>query len=86
MKAITLARVSDKKQDSNEAQLFRTSIELCNCGCATNLNRATTGMARKRDEHREPVIRAFVALPGETLVEVVERRLPGSGLCVINNH
>jgi hypothetical protein len=39
-------------------------------------------MVQKRDEHREPVIRAFVALPEETLVEVVERRLPGSGLCV----
>jgi len=39
-------------------------------------------MVENRDEHREPVIRAFVALPVETLVEVVERRLPGSGLCV----
>lgn len=40
------------------------------------------GMVQNRDEHREPVIRAFVALPVETLVEVAERCLPGSGLCV----
>jgi hypothetical protein len=40
------------------------------------------GMVQYRDEHREPVIRAFVALPVETLVEVTERCLPGSGLCV----
>jgi hypothetical protein len=39
-------------------------------------------MVHNRDEHREPVIRAFVALPVETLVEVTERCLPGSGLCV----
>lgn len=39
-------------------------------------------MAKNRDEHREPVIRAFVALPGETQVEVSARTLPGSGLCV----
>lgn len=40
------------------------------------------GMVQNRDEHREPVIRAFVALPVETLAEVTERCLPGSGLCV----
>lgn len=40
------------------------------------------GMVGNRDEHREPVIRAFVALPMETLVEVIARCLPGSGLCV----
>lgn len=40
------------------------------------------GMVENRDENREPVIRAFVALPVETLVEVTERCLPGSGLCV----
>jgi len=40
------------------------------------------GMVENRDEHREPVIRAFVALPVETLVEVTVRCLPGSGLCV----
>ena len=39
-------------------------------------------MVENRDEHREPVIRAFVALPVETLVEVTARCLPGSGLCV----
>lgn len=40
------------------------------------------GMVDNRNEHREPVIRAFVALPVETLVEVIARCLPGSGLCV----
>jgi hypothetical protein len=40
------------------------------------------GTVQNRDEHREPVIRAFVALPVETLVEVTVRCLPGSGLCV----
>lgn len=40
------------------------------------------GMAQIRDEHRKPVIRAFVALPGETLVGVTVRSLPGSGLSV----
>jgi len=39
-------------------------------------------MVENRDEHKEPVIRAFIALPGETLVEVTERCLPGSGLFV----
>ncbi|OGF67140.1 hypothetical protein A3B01_01525 [Candidatus Nomurabacteria bacterium RIFCSPLOWO2_01_FULL_41_52b] len=39
-------------------------------------------MVQKRDEHKEPVIRAFVALPGETLVEAAARLLPGSGLFV----
>lgn len=39
-------------------------------------------MVIKRDKHRDPVIRAFVALPGETLAEVAARRLPGSGFCV----
>lgn len=39
-------------------------------------------MAQIRDEHRKPVIRAFVALPGETLVGVTVRSLPGSGLSV----
>ncbi|MCF7815760.1 MAG: hypothetical protein K9M10_03520 [Candidatus Pacebacteria bacterium] len=28
------------------------------------------GMVAKRKQHREPVIRALLALPGETLVEV----------------
>jgi len=41
------------------------------------------GMVKNRDEHRKPVIRAFVALPGETLVGVTARSLPGSGLCVL---
>lgn len=40
------------------------------------------GMVENCDEHRKPVIRAFVALPVETLVEVIARCLPGSGLCV----
>jgi len=39
-------------------------------------------MAKNRDEHREPVLRAFVALPRETLVEVTARCLPRGGLCV----
>ncbi len=39
-------------------------------------------MVANRDEHKEPVIMAFVALPGETLVEVTARCLPGSGLFV----
>ena len=42
----------------------------------------SAGMAQKRDEHKDPVIRAFVALPEETLAEVAVRRLPGSGLFV----
>jgi len=40
-------------------------------------------MAQIRDEHRKPVIRAFVALPGETLVGVTVKSLPGSGLSVL---
>lgn len=39
-------------------------------------------MVENRDKHKEPVIRAFVSLPVETLVEVTERCLPGSGLFV----
>ncbi len=39
--------------------------------------------ALNRDEHREPVIRAFIALPEETLVEDAVRHLPSSGLCIL---
>lgn len=35
--------------------------------------------------YRKPVIRAYRALLGETPVEVVVRRLPGSGLCVFQS-
>jgi len=46
---------------------------------------ATRYGLEKRDEHRKPVIRAFVALPVETLVEVAARRFSGSGLCIYKN-
>jgi hypothetical protein len=40
------------------------------------------GMVQNRKQHREPVIRALLALPLETVVEVAERCLPSGGLCV----